>query len=52
MRLWNAAKDDDRLERLKEYRDKFVAHIGKFDPDIPRPIYNDLFGFAHATCNV
>jgi hypothetical protein len=41
-------KDDNRLQKIKHFRDKFTAHIGEPE-EIPLPLYKELFAFARET---
>ena len=34
---WQKLKDDDRLPKIKHFRDKYTAHLGKPDPQFPSP---------------
>lgn len=46
--LWKKLKGDHRHERLKEFRDKEAAHLGKPNPDIPKPLWGDLIYFCNS----
>jgi hypothetical protein len=41
-------KGDNRLNKIRHFRDKFTAHIGE-PMEIPLPKYKDLFSFAKET---
>lgn len=41
-------KDDERLVKIKHFRDKYTAHIGE-PAKIPLPLYKELFAFARET---
>jgi hypothetical protein len=46
---WRKLKADPRLPKVKQFRDKYTAHLGKPNPQIPLPEYQELFGFARET---
>ena len=46
---WQRLKSDPRLPKLKQFRDKFTAHLGKPNPQIARLKSNELVSFAHET---
>jgi hypothetical protein len=41
-------KDDERLVKIKHFRDKYTAHIAEPE-EIPLPLYKELFAFARET---
>lgn len=41
-------KDDNRLQKIKHFRDKFTAHIAE-PGDVPIPVYKELFAFTRET---
>ncbi|WFT91272.1 hypothetical protein QA633_23150 [Bradyrhizobium barranii] len=41
-------KDDNRLQKIKHFRDKFTAHIAE-PGDVPIPLYKELFAFTRET---
>ena len=45
---WAKCRSDHRLQRIKNFRDKQTAHLGKLQ-DIPEPEYRELFEFGEAT---
>lgn len=45
---WMRCRGDHRLPRIKEFRDKFTAHLGE-PKDIPEATYSDLFAFGAET---
>jgi hypothetical protein len=45
---WIKCRGDHRLPRIKEFRDKFTAHLGE-PKDIPEATYGDLFAFGAET---
>jgi len=47
--LWVNHRGDHRLHSILQYRDKFVAHRGKWDAKIPLPIINEIFEVTRAT---
>jgi hypothetical protein len=47
--LWKRLRGDHRLSRIKHFRDRYTAHLGKPNPEIPLPEYNQLFEFARET---
>jgi hypothetical protein len=47
-RTWQKCKADNRLQEVVHFRDKFTAHLGQ-PKNIPKPAYQDLFGFALET---
>jgi hypothetical protein len=47
--LWKRLRGDQRLSRIKHFRDKYTAHLGKPNPKIPPPEYQQLFDFARET---
>jgi len=52
IRGFDLLASDARLEKLKHMRDKLLAHMARPNESVPIPRYNDLFGFARATCAV
>jgi hypothetical protein len=46
---WQKLKDDDRLPKIKHFRDKYTAHLGRPNPQIPLPEFQELFSFARET---
>jgi hypothetical protein len=46
---WRNLKADNRLQKVKQFRDKYTAHLGKPNPQIPLPEFQELFGFARET---
>jgi hypothetical protein len=46
-RRWNRCQADPRRKRVRDYRDKYVAHYG--NPQSALPQYREMFGFARAT---
>jgi hypothetical protein len=49
LEIWQKLKDDDRLPKIKHFRDKYTAHLGKPNPQIPLPEFQELFSFARET---
>lgn len=49
--LWQKLKGDDRLHKIKHFRDKFTAHLGTAK-DIPMPAFADLHAFANETAEL
>jgi hypothetical protein len=47
--LWKRLRGDHRLTGIKHFRDKYTAHLGKPNPEIPLPEYQQLFDFARET---
>jgi hypothetical protein len=45
---WAKCRGDERLRRIKSFRNKRTAHLGKPE-DIPEPEYRELFEFGEAT---
>lgn len=50
--LFKMASNDARLLSLTHMRNKLIAHLGHYDETIPRPRYNDLFGFTRETARI
>jgi AbiU2 len=46
---WRRLKGDHRLPKIKQFRDKYTAHLGKPNPKMPLPEFNELFSFAQET---
>jgi len=46
---WRKLKADHRLPKVKQFRDKYTAHLGKPNPQIPVPEFQELFSFARET---
>jgi AbiU2 len=46
---WRRLKADHRLPKVKQFRDKYTAHLGKPNPQIPLPEFQELFAFARET---
>ena len=40
---WRKLKADHRLPKVKQFRDKYTAHLGKPNPQIPVPEFQELF---------
>jgi hypothetical protein len=49
---WKKLRGDHRHERLKEFRDKEAAHIGMYDPKVPKPLWGELLEFCEATIDL
>lgn len=49
---WQRWKGDHRQTSLKEFRDKYTAHSGLPDPDVPPLTYEQLFALANATATI
>jgi hypothetical protein len=49
LETWRKLKGDHRLPKVKQFRDKYTAHLGKPNPQIPRPEVQELFSFALET---
>lgn len=49
---WKKLRADHRHERLKEFRDKEAAHLGIFDPKLPKPLWGELLDFCDATIDL
>jgi hypothetical protein len=49
LETWEKLKADPRLPKVKQFRDKYTAHLGKPNPQIPLPEFQELFGFARET---
>lgn len=50
--LWSKLKGDVRRERTKHFRDRYTAHIGEPNPNIPLPEFQELFAFARETTDL
>ncbi len=46
---WHKLRGDHRLPKIKQFRDKYTAHLGKPKPEIPLPEFRELFSFAADT---
>jgi hypothetical protein len=46
---WQRLKADHRLPKVKQFRDKYTAHLGKPDAKIPLPEFQETFSFARET---
>jgi hypothetical protein len=46
---WRKLKADPRLPKVKQFRDKYTAHLGKPNSQIPLPEFQELFSFARET---
>jgi hypothetical protein len=46
---WKKLKDDQRLGRIKQLRDRYTAHPGNFNNAIPPLEFQELFDFARDT---
>jgi AbiU2 len=51
-RLWAQCKGDPRLPKIKHFRNKFTAHLGRPNDDIALPTYDETFSFARDTMRV
>jgi hypothetical protein len=49
LEIWRKLKADHRLPKVKQFRDKYTAHLGKPNPQIPLPEFQELFSFARET---
>jgi hypothetical protein len=49
---WGKLKGDRRLKRIKQLRDRYTAHLGKFNNAIPPLEFQELFDFARDTTAV
>jgi hypothetical protein len=49
LKTWEKLKADNRLPKVKQFRDKYTAHLGKPNPKIPLPEFQELFAFARET---
>jgi AbiU2 len=49
LETWRKLKADHRLPKVKQFRDKYTAHLGKPNPKIPLPEFRELFSFARET---
>jgi hypothetical protein len=49
---WRRYDADPRREKLKQYRDKIVAHTSERDPAIPLPLVSELSSYAMGTADV
>jgi hypothetical protein len=49
---WKKLRADHRHEQLKEFRDKETAHLGIFDPKLPKPLWGELLGFCNETVDL
>jgi hypothetical protein len=49
LETWHKLKGDNRLSKVKQFRDKYTAHLGKPNPQIPLPEFQELFSFASDT---
>jgi hypothetical protein len=47
--LWQLTAFDDRIVKLRHYRNKVLAHLSDLDANVRLPIYNDLFEIARRT---
>lgn len=50
VKLFERALEDNRLAKLKQMRDKLLAHWAEPDLSTPLPRYVELFGFTNETC--
>jgi len=50
--MWAALNTAENHRKVKHFRDKFTAHIGLPDPDIPLPTFGKLFSFAKETASL
>ena len=50
--LWAQCKGDHRLPKIKNFRDKYTAHLSAPNDDIALPSYDDIFRFARDTMMV
>ena len=48
---WSKCSGDHRRDKVKEFRDKYTAHLGE-PTEIDEPTYKELFGFATATAEL
>jgi hypothetical protein len=46
---WQRLRADHRLPKIKQFRDKYTAHLGEPNPAIPLPEFAELFSFADDT---
>ena len=49
---WAKCKGDHRLRIVTHFRDKYTAHFGRPEKDVPFPKYSELFSFAAETSDV
>jgi AbiU2 len=49
LETWRSLRGDHRLPKIKQFRDKYTAHLGKPKPEISLPEFRELFSFAHDT---
>lgn len=49
---WLLCRGDHRLKSLEHFRDKYTAHLGEPEEDIPLPKYDELFPFAEETAKL
>jgi hypothetical protein len=49
---WQKLRGDHRLQRVLQFRDKQLAHLGTLKDDIPPPIYSDVFSFSEETVDL
>jgi hypothetical protein len=49
LETWRKLKADHRLQKVKQFRDKYTAHLGKPDSQIPLPESEELFSFGRET---
>jgi hypothetical protein len=52
LKRWAKLKDDQRLKRTRQLRDRYTAHPGKFNSAIPPLEFQELFDFARETTAV
>jgi hypothetical protein len=52
LKTWEELKADPRLPKVKHFRDKYTAHLGKPNPKIPLPEFQEVFGFARETTSL
>jgi AbiU2 len=52
LETWEKLKGDPRLPKVKHFRDKYTAHLGKPNPKIPLPEFQEVFGFARETTSL
>jgi hypothetical protein len=50
--IWRSYDADPRRRKLRHYRDKVIAHVGKRDPAIPVPLTEELRDYAYGTADV
>jgi AbiU2 len=48
IKAFNRCRSDGRFRKIKQFRDKYTAHLGEPDKNIPAVEYHELFSFSDA----